>query len=367
MADVIQYNPDQGKVLDWMGQARLNGYSWDDVTKSIQGWTGQARAQGYSEDEINKSLGFTDGKTLEGTLTAVTNENAKAANVSADGTAKPVDTNASPLDVFYNHMRNSSAGLLLAGGKYEPPKVDPEHEDWLQHFTGAVGDVVGDLPAIALGGLAGAKALGPIGGGAGAFGLPTFIRSAYADAFINGDIKSPQDFIDRYAKVMLETGKAAAVGAGFGAVTKLAGVAGLSTFDTTAAQLAALTAVPAALKGRLPETQDIVDAAVILVGFKAVGEVGLPAAREALTRLWRDTGIGPKEAATRMQADEGFRREGRLDDGRHAEPCSRDGQGLRQGRERCRRTSAATSRPDECARGSRLPLRGAGQAHRLQG
>jgi hypothetical protein len=127
----------------------------------------------------------------------------------------------------------------------------------------------------------GTVAGGLVGGFAGAGALPAGIRAALMDAYTNGSVKTPGEFVERALHITWETAKGGAVGAatgGAGVAVRAAAPAVLGVGAThaaaktaiaaTSAEVAALATVAKGLEGKLPSPEDFLDAAIFLGGVK---------------------------------------------------------------------------------------------------
>lgn len=185
-----------------------------------------------------------------------------------------------------------SALGLMARGKLPDVELSPNDSAWYERMAAGVAQIGAELPFGIVGAVAGAAgggaagtAVAPgagtmvgglLGGGAGSFALPAAIRQAYIESLKRGEITGTADFLDRTQIVLKQAGKEGLVGALTAGAGKVAGVAaaglGASAKGAGAAALAAeggtLVVAPAALEGRMPEPQEFVDAAALLLGFK---------------------------------------------------------------------------------------------------
>lgn len=207
-------------------------------------------------------------------------------------------------DALSAGYQSSGTGLALRG-RLPDIELDPTHAKWYERLASGVATVGAEIPQGIAGALLTAPA-GPIASGAGAFALPAMIRQVYVDAYTKGEVTSSADFLNR-AKIMLKQGAVeGAIGGltvGAGKVATVgAGSLGLGKVATEAASLTAqagaLTVAPAALEGRLPEPQDFMDAAILLVGLK-----GATAAAGKIASIYRATGKTPIEVAAEAKAD----------------------------------------------------------------
>lgn len=169
--------------------------------------------------------------------------------------------------------------------------------------AGAGAASVVPVAGTAAGGVAGALAGGVVGAGAGAFGLPAGLRATLMDSYDNGEFKDFGDFWDRASHVVWETvkgqitgGATALAGAGATALTKAAAPL-VQSVVPTAAELATMTTVGAALEGHVPSAEDFLNGAILLGGMKAAG-----ATAGKLRRIYRETGIPPAQVVADAKA-----------------------------------------------------------------
>lgn len=237
-------------------------------------------------------------------------------------------------------VQGSVAGLAWRG-KLPELVINPEHSKWWERALSGVGQVAADLPIMipsgavgatkgaALGGFAGpggAAVGGVLGGGAAMFGVVGGIRESLIQAYKSGEVKTAADWWNIVREVAGATAKEAAIGAvtmGAGSIAaRTVGKAiapsigaGLSvgtarnviaTADV-AAQIAGMTTMPAALQGRLPDLQEIGDAAVIIMALKgahvAADKIGLLKTAESIANTYVKTGKTPAEQVADAQAD----------------------------------------------------------------
>lgn len=218
-------------------------------------------------------------------------------------------------DSLYQDFRagyqDSSAGLAFRG-KLPDVVLDQTHAAWYDKLATSAGKMLGDFPAMVVGGLAGAVEGipgGPVGaaaaGGAGMFALPTAIREAYVQAYEKGEVKGWADFLGRTSFVLKETGKSAITGAatlGAGNVVGKLAAPVMSPIAATSArmgtELGAMTITPALLNGEAPDPQDAVNAAIMMVGMKGAGM-----ASDRMMKLWKKAGVMPQQVVKDAMAD----------------------------------------------------------------
>ena len=212
--------------------------------------------------------------------------------------------------------QESVAGLIAR--QAEPSVAAPESllGTTVAGVTSIIYDTPVMIPAFVGGAIAGGAVTGPlaplgapVGGMAAAFAVPAGMRAALIDGYRNGSYTSPQDFLERNAKVFLEMAKAAVTGGSTGAAGALARP-GLQKF---AAETVMLTTVQQGLEGRIPEPRDFVETAAILIALKPTiaagtrlakipGEVSALRDRASqeelqgsLETIYKDTGRQPQE------------------------------------------------------------------------
>lgn len=189
-----------------------------------------------------------------------------------------------------------------------------QNDDEVSKFAEGFGTMIGDLPIYlagsALGGLAGAAAgtveapvvgtigFGAVGAGAGGFGLTSGLRQWLIDKYDGKQISAFDEVLD----VFKATGKGILTGASFGVAGEAAPLAegvvakflGQRAYKT-AAELATMTTVGAALEGRVPTAHDFVANGAMLAALH-IGTMGAGAARDYLAKTYVDTGTTPTEA-----------------------------------------------------------------------
>lgn len=215
-------------------------------------------------------------------------------------------------------FQGGSGGLLMRG-RLPDVVLDPSHKSWAESAGHMLGQTISDLPAMALGMSAGAAAgieTGPgamFTAGAGAMAVPTAIRTALMQAYTLDQVQSASDFLNRTNISVGEVNRAIMVGGFMGPAAKWGESAaapiadrflseGAAQVATKAAGLgteyAYLNVVPAALEGRLPEKEDIINNAILLGGFHAAGAVS-----RGLQNVYARTGIRPEQVAADAKAD----------------------------------------------------------------
>jgi len=266
-----------------------------------------ARAGRAFNPALRTSLGFMSGGFVGGVKGAMdalkmASEPTKSTR-AADGMG----------DAFMAGLEGSSAGLLTRG-RLPDIVLDSSHARWYEKLAAGAGQMLGDVPAMIGGFAAGAAAgieTGPgaaVTGSAGAFAMPTAIREALTNAYTLDQVNSSGEFLNRVGISIARTGKDAIVGGLTGGAGAYAGkfaaplvgeavTAGrigattgrvLTGAATMGAEGATMTVAPAALEGRLPEPEDFMNAAILMVGMK-----GAHFAAGKLRNVYARTGIEP--------------------------------------------------------------------------
>lgn len=207
----------------------------------------------------------------------------------------------------------SSIYGLASRGKLPDVQLDPHHSTWYERAAQGATQLALDFPAMvaggAIGGAAGSAAPvvgNVVGAGAGAFAIPAAIREAYVQAYKNGEIESSADFLNRASIVLKTAAKEGIVGAVTGGLGKgLSAVAGKAGIGETGALIAGtageyggLVVTPSVLEGRMPEMNDMVDAAVMLGGLKGVHYTA-----GKIADIYAKTGAHPENVMAAAQAD----------------------------------------------------------------
>jgi hypothetical protein len=256
-----------------------------------------------------------------------------------------------PLEMLEAGMQMSVAGLLVRGKM--PDTVEPHDAGLLAKVLGAVGQTVGDIPAIVpgfiggaaagaggggtvgsalpvVGTAAGAAAGTVVGAGAGSAALPQAMREIIMGYFRRGEVHTWKDAYAMATQSLWNTAKAGLTGA---IAAPVGGVAGSKVLSATAkpflatganmtTQAVTATAVGGALEGHVPNADDFVAGAAVMLGFhgagKVVGAMGgqrfVPneASRRVesnLQQVYRRLGIPPWEAAQKARTDPALRQE----------------------------------------------------------
>ena len=214
-------------------------------------------------------------------------------------------------DSFKAGIESSTSGLIA---RQEAPDivVGPD-ADRAERIARMAGQVIGDLPTLIAGSVAGGAAGtamgGPgvgtiVGAGSGAMGLTEGVRSWLMQQYDQGH--NPRDLADRITATAWAAAKGAIVGGVTGGVGgKLAGVAALETLAPinqtllrSGAELTAMVTTSKALEGQLPTAQDFIDGAIMLGGFKLAH-----VASAKLKTIYTRTGMTPRQVVEEAQKD----------------------------------------------------------------
>ena len=241
------------------------------------------------------------------------------------------------LDDLQAGWQGSATGLLVRG-RLPDVVLDPHHAAWYDKLVSSAAQMGSELPEMvggaalgtALGTALGGPLGGIVGGGAGAFAVPTAIRESLTQYYMSRDGINSADWLSRTGIVIGRTAKdalvgglsaatgGAAMGAGralatghtlaqgvraFAAGTAFAGpmTAGASRLvagGALAAEGTVMTVAPAFLEGRLPERDDFINGAILLVGMH-----GAQAGARRLMAIYAKTGIRPEQVVADAKVD----------------------------------------------------------------
>lgn len=202
---------------------------------------------------------------------------------------------------FSKGLSRSVSGQIVGAAKGEKQEADTEKPGFWSSLVEEAGTFAGDAPYFAAGGTLGAAAGslgGPVGtvvgAGAGAFALPAFLKASikeYRDFQDKGGDLTFGQFLESADTVASKTLKEGAFGVILGSIgkgvpllRKIPGVGAL--FDTKYAgkaakealtitgEAGAATVIPAALEGRLPDSEDFAKALALTAGGKGISIAG---------------------------------------------------------------------------------------------
>ena len=239
------------------------------------------------------------------------------------------------MDYVRHGLGESVAGLAMryhtgqGRDRSVPEDADPS---FAGNIISQATSTLADLPFMWVGGQLGGAAGGAIGStfgpegaavggvlgmGAGAGAVPAALRRIYIDGIERGDITSKEDFASRAGAALLDASRDAAtnaltlgVGSRVGGVLKpLAGsllrppvASFLTGTGRTAAEIATMGSVSAALHGQLPSVDDFINAAVITAGLHGtMATVGATSAK--LRNIYAETGTHPGDVLDHMAKD----------------------------------------------------------------
>jgi len=300
-------------MQDKISKMREAGYSEAEISGALKPYKDKMSEAGYSQLEINEAFGKPefDDKELKDF----------ANNVGSD-----VPEEAEGLIENFQAGAQASASGMIARGKMPSLNVG-EDASMGERLASTVGGIVADIPFIVGGAVAGMSG-GPITSVAGAFALPAGARKIMVDGFENGSIDSPGEFLNRLAGATAETTKGyitglatAAGGIAGGAASKAVGktvgtlapnVLKMTYGAQTATALTALTKVggeaagmslaAASFEGRLPTSQEFIDATV-LFGLGKATPVASKAIAKRVKGAFIRTGKTPVDLTRDMQTD----------------------------------------------------------------
>lgn len=242
-------------------------------------------------------------------------------------------------------FENSTGALMYRAAHGDkvitPDMLNPQQGDMFYRSAQQVGQLTGDLPAMAVGSAFGSMVGGAFGMGVGTgvagpagtlpgfavgaeggsmvgtFAMPAAIRSALIDKYKNGEFKSFGDFWERASAAFVETSKAAALGGatyGAGQTGKaLAGMAkasqGVATTAAMGSELATMVTVGSYMEGHTPTWQDFATGAFTLAAVHGVSTGVNIATQHKLADIWAKTGKTPEEVIQDAELHPEFKQE----------------------------------------------------------
>lgn len=204
---------------------------------------------------------------------------------------------------------------LMTRGRLPDVVLDHTHATWYEKALEATSGTITDLPLIVGGGVIGAATRGgPMVAGAVGSAVPTLVRESLMRAYQRGEVDSSADWLTRSGivikglgdpEVAKLTAKSAAVGAatmGMGMLVGRMAAPFLSETGTavarTGTEIGTMAVAPAALEGRLPEWQDVINASIVVGGLKAAGHIA-----GKVAEIYAKTGIRPEQVVADAKAD----------------------------------------------------------------
>lgn len=284
------------------------GFSDEEVDDYRQKSMDSMAHAGFSTDEIQKYYGAKQPDMSD--TKAHVQRNVSEANKNASGEAKPkrepIDMATQPVeakDILDGLAAGwgSSFSSLFATSQKSPIAV-AENAGRATKIASMVGQLAGDVPAMAAGAIGGAgfgtieaPVVGTIGmATAGAFAAPAAMRKMLVDQIEKGDIKSTGDFTDRLAAASWEGIK----GAITGLATEITGGGYNGTVSKMAAEASTMAFVSSGLEGHLPSVDDFTNGALLVAGLHGVS-TALPKMHE----IYAKTGLKPEDVAEKAATD----------------------------------------------------------------
>jgi len=220
-----------------------------------------------------------------------------------------INENPSYLDLFKEGLQESTGNLItedIPGFKqlYEYADIKPmptlkeeaarSQRDlgFLKSLAKEAGGLIGDLPAMAIGGVAGGLAGAELGagalvtGGAGAFALPTLLKTSHHEyqKFFEENPEADVTFgeyLEAAGRVSKETGKSAAIGGAtamvapfVGYLSKMPGINKILSSKVTRkateaiGEAATITTGTAAFQGEWPDSEQFAKNLLLVAGFQ---------------------------------------------------------------------------------------------------
>ncbi len=213
-------------------------------------------------------------------------------------------------EAFKAGWEGSSTGLLIHG---KPETVIGPDEPRPVRLAEMVGGVVGDIPAMAVGALAGGGPASPATSMAGAMALPQGLRALFIDMLERGEITSVQEFLPRAQRALTETMKGWITGWATGKAGELARAAAPSILSpaareamVVAAEIPTMVTVGKGLEGQIPSVDDFIDASILLGGMKFTMK-GVQVATGKVGKVYAKTGITPQQVVADVQSTPSIR------------------------------------------------------------
>lgn len=245
-------NPGQLLTSDEVQKARDSGFfSPAQINDTIEQQRPLLQANGFTPDQVDEYYGVK--RTSPEPIANWYQEMMKGAADKA-----PVQ---SYLDAINHGWGTGNIGMAL--NNVAPPPMDKD-APLAQRVTASVAQMAGDFPAAVAGSVIGGGPESPTGWGA-AYALPNALRGIMMDSYKNGDIKDFKHFWNLLTDTTTQEFKDYITGTATGVANKFApGIAKLP------AEVATMVGVGNALEGKMPTSQDFLDAAVVLGGLHGV-------------------------------------------------------------------------------------------------
>lgn len=303
------------------GKYKLSEYraaGFDDV--EIADWRSKREseliAEGASEAQVKEYFGEQEPNFEDVRNTITENMQRNLTEPGAEGEPPKMRQATSFTEAFEAGFDMSVTGLLSAKPDTELSKDSP----WYYHFASGVGQLAGDVPAMAagavLGGAAG-SAVAPVAGTAvgGFFGagfLTEGFRKHLIDKYEKGEVRDFADFWERTTEEMIEATKGGVIntvtmGVGnkvAGAVAKKAAAPLIQQTARVSSEIVTMTTLGAALDGRVPEPEEFINAGILIGGLHGGAHVA-----KRIKAAYVKSGVTPSEIVDRANADPKFKQE----------------------------------------------------------
>lgn len=308
---------------------QAGGFTSDDMASYKSQQTQTLLKGGFTPQEIDSYWGESDpsGKPLEAPMMK------NFTSVPQDDAPKIAKN---PVEAFAAGWDMSVSGLGIRNKM--PDTFLGEDASLTQKISAGVGQMAGDLPFNVAGGIIGAGGgaavgaeAGPgaaltatVGMGAGALMLPQAMRETMMDYYRRGEIHSFKDFAKMSGVSVWNTMKAGLTGALMGPVggaakSVVAPIAGeaLGEVANLTTQAFTATAVSSALDGHVPDDEDFLAGAALMIGVKAGTWAGgrftpskaTQKVADTMQDIYRKTGVPPWKATEQARTDPVFRQE----------------------------------------------------------
>lgn len=268
-------------------EALAAGFSLSEIREQAKREADEAIQAGFTADEVYEGIkteyGFSlkdDPADLEAaqdfievaTVDPVLAE--KADMEVAQGNPRPVVDWKEAVLAGY---QNSITGLAVRGEL--PNLVVPETGSVAQKVFAMAGQAIGDMPALVVGGAAGATTgpAAPITSPAAAMGLTEGLRTYMTDMYREGKATTWTEVVDRTLNTLSSAGKGAVIGAATGGAGKYTGkffseaTPAMKTTAQLFSEITTMTTAGSLMEGKMPTAEDFMIASMSLGGMKAAG------------------------------------------------------------------------------------------------
>jgi len=244
-------------------------------------------------EQVSQHFNIGDAKTFNSKMEVAPIPEGFFGGGKPSGKGISVDYSTGAIPAVKSGIQESTLGLLLR----ERLPDDYEAQNFWERQLKNAATVVGDIPAMFVGGLVGTAGGGGLASavtGTGAvFAFPAVLRQVLMDKYEKGEATSLGEVLNRTLAAVKEGAK----GYITGAVTGTAGQVpiGIAKVPT---EIAALTVTGAALDQRFPKAEEFLDNAVLLFGAKAASR-----GAKVLRNHFAKTGQRPNEVATQVKPE----------------------------------------------------------------